>query len=375
MADMTFDTIVRISWITLVTLLLAGGCDQTGNTADDDDTTDAADDDDTTGADDDDDDDVGDDDDTSEECPEGLICVDSLPFFETNDTTTSDSSQFDAYSCAPTLDESGPEILYRVTVPATGYLGILLDDSTEGVDIDAHLLTDLDPDTCLSRGHYDAGDLVGPGTYYVAADSYVEGGVELSGTYGITIGFLEASHGDCTMEVGEIERVGDGGDHLQMPATGPVVHEAHLVTVDDGYGTGANDPWPQSITESIEDHYAMSQAATGYVAYRDTSWCPQEGCEYGQAAYGSKLPVLDEAWYICMYWSSRPDPGTRMIVMDGDGRAVVAAAGYETGPGDLSNVAGVVEEIHHYMGTGHGDTLTVGFAVDQTLPLGPIVCD
>jgi len=35
----------------------------------------------------------------------------------------------------------------------------------------------------------------------------------------------------------------------------------------------------------------------------------------------------------------------------------------------------VVEEIHHYMGTGHGDTLTVGFAVDQTLPLGPIVCD
>ena len=315
------------------------------------------------------------DDDTTADCPDGMICVDQFPYYESNDTSLSDSSVFDAYSCDPDIDESGPEIIYRVTVDQGGYLGVLIDDSTEGVDVDAHILTDLDADACLDRGHWDAGGHVEPGVYYVVADTYVEGVVAQSGPYGITIGHVVPPAGDCTMEQGWMDRVGDGGSPLQMPATGPVVMEAHLVTVDDGYGTGANDPWPGSITEGIEDHYELSQDATGFVLYRDQSWCPQESCSYGQGAYGAKVPVADEAWYVCMYWSDRPDPGTRMIVMNGDGRAIVAAAGYETGPGDLSNVAGATEEVHHYLDTGHQSTLTVGFAVDQTLPLGPITCD
>jgi len=321
-----------------------------------------------------DDDSVGDDD-TTADCPDGLICVDAFPYSGTNDTTQSDQRAFDAYSCAPDVDESGPEVVYRVTLDQAGYLGVLIDDSTEGVDVDAHILTDLDAETCLDRGHWDAGAHVEAGVYYVVADTYVEGGVEQSGVYGITLGHAVPTVGDCTMDEGWMDRVGDGGVPLQMPATGPVVLEAHLVTVEDGYGTGSNDPWPSSITEGIEDHYELSQDATGFVLYRDQSWCPQESCEYGQGAYAAKVPVEDEAWYICMYWSDRPDPGTRMIVMNDDGRAVVAAAGYETGPGDLSNVAGVTEEVHHYLGTGHHSILTVGFAVDQTLPLGPIICE
>jgi hypothetical protein len=333
----------------------------------------ADDDDDATTDDDTADDDVADDD-TAEDCPEGLVCVDSLPFVESNDTSASDSSSFDAYGCAPEIDESGPEVIYRVTVDEKGWLGVLLDDSADGVDIDAHILTDLDPDACEDRGHWDAGTVVDPGTYYVVADTWVEDGVPLAGAYGITIGLAPLAVGDCTMEDGWMARVGDGGDSLQMPATGPVVLEAHMVTVDDGYGSGANDPWPGTITEGVEDHYQLSQDTTGFVMYRDQSWCPQEGCEYGQGATGAKVPVDDEAWYVCMYWQSRPDPGTRMILMNGEGRAVVAAAGYETGPGDLSNVAGATEEIHRYLGTGHQSQLTVGFAVDPNLPLGPIDC-
>ncbi|MEQ8225728.1 MAG: hypothetical protein ABRQ37_25675, partial [Candidatus Eremiobacterota bacterium] len=54
-------------------------------------------------------------------------------------------------------------------------------------------------------------------------------------------------------------------------------------------------------------------------------------------------------------------------------RTVVAIAGYETGngnPGDM--IGGVSEEIHHYLGTGHGGKLEVGFACDQTLGPGPV---
>jgi hypothetical protein len=64
-----------------------------------------------------------------------------------------------------------------------------------------------------------------------------------------------------------------------------------------------------------------------------------------------------------------------MILMNDDGRAVVVAAGYETGPGDLDHVGGVTEEAHAYLGSSHSSTLTLGFAVDQSLPLGPIACE
>ena len=64
-----------------------------------------------------------------------------------------------------------------------------------------------------------------------------------------------------------------------------------------------------------------------------------------------------------------------MIVTNpANGRAVVAAAGYETGPGSNTAIGGVSEEIHDYLGTEHRDALQLGFAVDQDLPLGPIDC-
>ena len=57
-----------------------------------------------------------------------------------------------------------------------------------------------------------------------------------------------------------------------------------------------------------------------------------------------------------------------------NGKAVVAAGGYETGPTEERDIGGVAEEIHHYLGTSHRQVLEIGFAVDQTLPFGPIDC-
>jgi len=155
-----------------------------------------------------------------------------------------------------------------------------------------------------------------------------------------------------------------------MPATGPVAIEAHLVTKEDGFGGS----WPATITDGIPEHYAISQETTGFVMARDQAWCPQESCEYGQGACGHPLPVENEGWYVNMYWSDRPDEGTRMILSNDEGRAVVVAAGYETGPGDLDYVGGTTEEVHAWLGSGHGTSLTLGLAADQGLPLGPIDC-
>lgn len=325
-----------------------------------------------------DDDDVADDDDDDTDepaCPDGVICVDQLPFVHTGDTSSAPFDAFDSYSCAPDLDESGPEFVYRVEVPSDGFLSAGVDVADPDVDIDVHLLWERDEGGCVDRGHWNAAADVEAGTWWIVTDTWVDAsGAELAGEFTLGVGLTVPAAGDCSVESGWLDRVGDGGVPLQMPATGPIVMEAHLVTVDDGYGALASDPWPQSITEGIEVHHAVSQAATGLVMHRSQPWAPQEGCEFGQAAHYHKLPVLDEGWYVNMYWQDRPDPGTRMIVADGTGRALVAAAGYETGPGNLEHVGGTTEEVHHYFGTGHLSELTLGFAVDQDLPLGPIVC-
>jgi len=313
--------------------------------------------------------------DTGGRCPDDVTCVNSFPFRADLDTTDSNLRDFNTYACASSTDESGPEFVFQVEITQRSFLGVAIDDSTGAVDIDAHILQSLSPDDCLDRGNTHAGAVVEPGTYYVVTDTYVSSSGEQSGPFGVTIGAYPIHSGSCEVDSGWLDRVGDDGVTLEMPATGPMAMEAHLVTTDDGYGSSTSDPWPQSITESIPDHYRLSEDATGFVMARNQPWAPQEGCEYGQGACGSKLPSGDEAWYVNMYWADRPDGGTRMILHNDEGRAVVVAAGYETGPGNLDYVGGTVEEVHHYLGTGHSSTLTLGFAVDDSLPLGPIECD
>jgi len=333
----------------------------------------SGDDDDATG---DDDDATGDDDDATEPpCPDGLICIEESPYYDTN-TSVGAASSWDSYGCAPSTDESGPEVVYRVELAQRSFVSAVVRDMAGDVDIDVHILGSLDPDDCIDRGHWQASATLSSGTYYIVADTWVGGdAVDHSGAYTLAVTTWPLPLVDCSMETGgSIDRIGDGGNALAMPATGPIVLEAHLVTVDDGYGTEGAGPWPSSITEGIPDHYVTSEAATGYVMRRTQTWAPQENSNYGQAAHYSKLPTLDESWYVNMMWSSRPAAGTRMILTDGSGHAVVVSAGFETGPGNLAHIGGTTEEVHHFFGTGHLDELTLGFALESALPLGPVEC-
>jgi hypothetical protein len=217
------------------------------------------------------------------------------------------------------------------------------------------------------------------------------GGVPQAGPYVLDAWFQAAPGGDCSVTAMDVQMVwascsaqvadcfeapdsnGVTRRWLRTPTTGRVAKEAHLVTVDDGFGSG----WPTSFTDGIEAHHARSQQASGYVMSRTEPWAPagEGGSRYGQGSTGNKVPVLDEAWYVNMYWRVKPAPGTRMIVRNpATGRAAVAAAGWETGPGDITYIGGAAEEIHHHLGTSHGGTLEFGFAANASLPLGPITC-
>jgi hypothetical protein len=326
----------------------------------------------------------------SRACPIQIV---GFPFTDDRDTRSAPSDAIDAYSCAASTDESGGEFFYAFTLTAPARITATVDDSPgDEVDVDLHVSSSTDAASCFDRGNVTVAVELDPGSYLIVADTWVDDtGRVLAGPYHLEVRAESLTAGSCAtqsvdlkmfwtscaagIDCYEAQDPGDGQTYryLRTPSSGPVVREAHLVTVAE---TFPND-WPTSFTDQIQRHYQISEAATGYAMQRNEPWAPagEGGSMFGQGAIGSKLPVVDEAWYINMYWRNRPAPGTRMIVRNTtNGRAVVAAAGYETGPGSNTAIGGVTEEIHHYLGTTHRSTLEVGFAADTTLPLGPIRC-
>jgi len=322
------------------------------------------------------------------------ITIASFPFTDRGDTRVEGRSRLARYGCAAQKNLSGRELVYTFTISRRSLLLAEVDDKAgDGVDIDLHLLSSLDEGGCLSRHNRALYELLEPGQYYLVADTFVgKSGVPAAGPFTLRAHLQSVPDNACAMREGPMmmrwktcaegiacqERKSSAGKlrrFLQLPAVGPVVKEAHLVTVDDDFGPRE---WPSSGTHGIDEHHGRAQGLLSFSADLNQPWAPagEGGSRWGQGSSGHPLPVEDEMWYITMNWAERPKKGVRMIVRNPtNGRAVVAAAGYETGPGSPTAVAGVSEEIHRYLGTTHRDPLMVGFAVDPSLTLGPVGCD
>lgn len=333
---------------------------------------------------------------TTTDCELGLACnpiaVSTFPTVDSRDTEAAPGSEVDAYACAPDTDESGPEWFYAITVTETGILSATLDDvAGDDVDIDIHLLGDVDPASCLNRDNVATSWVVEPGTVIAVADTYVSAtGDARSGPYTVTFDFVPLGSGPCAVVPTEVRMFWDvcgpetdcavqthtdGVDYpfLHTPSVGAVVKEAHLVTTAEDFGGG----WPGSFTDQIDRHYDVTEAASGYAMDRTEPWAPagEGGSEFGQGSTGAPIPPDAETWYVNMYWRDRPAQGHRMILFNPfSGEAVVAAAGYETGPGSNTAIGGASEEIHDVLGTIHRSDIVMAFAADQTLPFGPLDC-
>jgi hypothetical protein len=130
-------------------------------------------------------------------CEGDVICVDRFPFVDSRDTRGG-GMRLDAYSCAPEKREGGPERVYRVELPADGLLVASLSDLGPGVDVDVHILDDLEAAACRDRGHWDAAALLGAGTAWVVVDTWLPAGANAAsastaGPYTLTLGFTSAA--------------------------------------------------------------------------------------------------------------------------------------------------------------------------------------
>lgn len=112
------------------------------------------------------------------------IVIAALPFSDVRTTDQATSDAFDRYDgCDASADESGPEVVYTLTLAAPTRIRALVADR-DGVDIDLHLLDDSGTvDGCLARAHRLIDADLEPGTYYFVLDTFVSQGVPQAGEY------------------------------------------------------------------------------------------------------------------------------------------------------------------------------------------------
>ncbi len=118
----------------------------------------------------------------------GAISITGFPFVDDNDTTGK-PALFNGYSCAPAVNEAGPEVIYRVAIDRPGDLTVTVTDGS-GVDIDIHLLLACDPAFCVVRNDSTFTVAVEPGTYLIVCDTWTgSGGTQYPGPYALQVAF------------------------------------------------------------------------------------------------------------------------------------------------------------------------------------------
>ncbi|MFA5623588.1 MAG: hypothetical protein WC966_00830 [Bradymonadales bacterium] len=288
--------------------------------------------------------------------------------YKTSGTTVGGSKKFSVYSNggansnawmvsdpynSVNTSEAGPEVVYVMRATEAGVIAASITEPSGG-DVDVHLLSGLAQNKALARGDKYVLRHVPAGIYYIVVDTYSSDAN--AGAYHLTVFFIGDST-KCGVVKEDLGRI-NTPSIIELPQSGKIAKEAHMVSTSENVK-------PSTSVEYLSTHYNLS--APYYSMSRTAPWCPLEGGTYYGQGSSAKPPIHAEVFYINMYWKPRPANGERWIVFNPlTGKAVVGAAGYETGSGDGTFVGGVSEETHHYLGTAHSSHLMFGRGKHQS---------
>ena len=116
-------------------------------------------------------------------------------FHDHRDTKNAPSDQFDTYP-PNTLDESGPEYVYKVIINTPmHFFAYITFPEPAGTDIDLQLLSNVNPPVLISRANYQIKADLAPGTYWLIMDTYVDKGKVLAGPYDLTVALVRNAAG------------------------------------------------------------------------------------------------------------------------------------------------------------------------------------
>jgi hypothetical protein len=121
--------------------------------------------------------------------------VDLLPFTHTFDTARGERL-VDAYpACDTGQDESGPEIVYHLSLTSPAGLRVMALDR-EAVDVDVHLVDA--SGTCVERHDWLVQNLLPAGDHTIVIDTFTSAGmIEHAGAYTLVIVACEPGDPDC----------------------------------------------------------------------------------------------------------------------------------------------------------------------------------
>jgi hypothetical protein len=117
------------------------------------------------------------------------IVIAAVPATITGDTTGAPERRAERYDCAATIDERGPEVVYRLDLAAPTVVSLAVTSTVPGVDVDLHVLraaaTAATASDCLTRD--DAALVVdlAAGSWWIAVDTYSDDA--RAGAYTLTL--------------------------------------------------------------------------------------------------------------------------------------------------------------------------------------------
>ncbi len=168
---------------------------------------------------------------------------------------------------------------------------------------------------------------------------------------------------------------------VKLPAKGKFVLESHLATNEDVFPLGRL--FPKDSTESIQAHvdracklYPFDDCGIVYSSKWVKQWTPPEGGKAGQGSIGDRKPTaLQEMWSGNMFWAAgtRPKPGEKWLAK-ANGKAVVVAMGFETGPRDPAFLGGLQGEVLWALKASDSTLIELGRLLDQDIEYGPTAC-
>ena len=119
-----------------------------------------------------------------------VVDSDDFPYTHEGNTRNVVSMEFDRYSTASSINQQGPETVYKLQLKSSGTISIQITDfKNEGIDNDIHLLSSLKKGAafealdCFARADCQIKIQLNVGTYYIVVDS----GKDLPGEYKLTV--------------------------------------------------------------------------------------------------------------------------------------------------------------------------------------------
>jgi hypothetical protein len=119
--------------------------------------------------------------------------IDILPFTHTFDTSAGERLHDRYPACDGGQDESGPEVVYRLTLPAAASIRVIALD--RAADVDVHVLDAAG--TCVERNDRLVDRALPAGEHTIVVDTFASGGLEHPGAYTLVVLACEPGDTDC----------------------------------------------------------------------------------------------------------------------------------------------------------------------------------